>query len=175
MAYIHGGLPSALSARHLDTLTEPKKSYRTRYTASGRRGRIFPQDFYDTYILTNDTKTLQVVHTDLPPDWPEEPPRFSYAFPLTSGELSMYFVRDSYFEENPDRAGNKQDFVVTTIDAATCEVTLSFGGQQLYLHFPAKGFGAPQNILRTDSVARENAHAVQKIWAVPENPRRNPA
>lgn len=85
----------------------------------------------------------------------------------------MFFAKETYFEENPDRAENFQDFVVTTIDPATCEVTLSFGGQQLYPHFPAEGNGAPTITLRTDAVPRENAHAVQTIRAVPENPRPN--
>lgn len=79
----------------------------------------------------------------------------------------MYFVNEIYFEENPEVAENIQDFVVTTIDAATCEVTLSFGGQKQYLHFPAKGFGTPLVTLRTDYTPRENAHAVQTITAVP--------
>lgn len=78
----------------------------------------------------------------------------------------MYFVRDSYFEEHPERAENTQDFVVTTIDPATCEVTLAFGGQQQYLHFAAKGNGAPLITLRTDDVPRADAHAVKRITAV---------
>lgn len=81
----------------------------------------------------------------------------------------MYFVMERYFEEHPERAENTQDFVVTTIDAATCEVTLSFGGQQQYLHFPAKGNGSPLITLRTDDAPRADAHAVQKITAVPVN------
>lgn len=83
----------------------------------------------------------------------------------------MYFVMDSYFEEHPEHADYSQDFVVTTIDPATCEVTLSFGGQQQFLHFPAKGQGSPLITLRTDGVPRENAHAVQTITAVPVNSR----
>lgn len=147
-------------------LTNIVKRYRTRYTASGRRGRIFPYDSHDAYVLTNDT-ILEVVHIDLPPDWDDGPPRHGYAFPLSSGNFAMYFVMKSYFEENPERAENIQDYVVTTIDAATCEVTLSFGGQQQYLHFPAKGHGSPLITLRTDDVPRVDAHAVQTITAVP--------
>lgn len=79
----------------------------------------------------------------------------------------MYFVMESYFEENSERAENTQDFVVTTIDGATCEVTLSFGGQQQYLHFPAQGKGTPLITLRADNAPRADAHAVQKITAVP--------
>lgn len=79
----------------------------------------------------------------------------------------MYFVNELYFEENPEVAENIQDFVVTTIDAATCEVTLSFGGQQQYLHFPGKGKGTPLITLRTDNTPRLDAHAVQTITAVP--------
>lgn len=81
----------------------------------------------------------------------------------------MYFVMDRYFDEHPEHAAYTQDFVVTTIDAATCEVTLSFGGQQQYLHFPAQGNGAPLITLRTDDVPRADAHAVQTITAVPVN------
>ncbi|KAK7710768.1 hypothetical protein SLS64_005672 [Diaporthe eres] len=147
-----------------------KRDYRTRYTASGRRGRIFPYDSRDSYVLTNDT-ILQVVHIDLPPDYIDGPPRYGFAFPLSSGSLAMYFVMDSYFEEHPEHAEYSQDFVVTTIDPATCEVTLSFGGRQQFLHFPAKGQGSPLITLRTDDVPRENAHAVQTITAVPVNSR----
>lgn len=158
-------LPSIRSVRENHS-TNIVKSYRTRYTASGRRGRIFPYDSHDAYVLTNDT-ILEVVHIDLPPDWIDGPPRYGFAFPLNSGSLAMYFVMESYFEEHPGRAENTRDFVVTTIDAATCEVTLSFGGQQQYLHFPAKGKGTPLITLRTDNAPRADAHAVQTITAVP--------
>ncbi|KAL1853964.1 hypothetical protein Daus18300_011631 [Diaporthe australafricana] len=140
--------------------------YRTRYTSSGGRGRIFPYDSHDEYVLTNDT-ILEVVHTDLPPGTIDDPPRHGYALPLNPSGLGMYFVMDSYFEEHPERAENTQDFVVTTIDPATCEVTLSFGGQQQYLHFPAQGKGTPLITLRTDKTPRLNRHAVQTITAVP--------
>lgn len=125
-----------------------------------------PYDSHDAYVLTNDT-ILQVVHIDLPPGTVDGPPRHGYAFPLSNGGLGMYFVMESYFEEHPARAENTQDFVVTTIDAATCEVSLSFGGQQQYLHFPAKGKGTPLITLRTDDTPRVDAHAVQTITAVP--------
>ncbi|KAG8168954.1 hypothetical protein KVR01_001703 [Diaporthe batatas] len=161
--------PFSLQLTIEDNSTYWLAPYRTRYTISGGRGRIFPYDSSDAYALTNDT-ILEVVKINLPPGTIERPPRHAYALTLSNGGLGMYFVMESYFEENPDRAENTQDFVVTTIDAATCEVTLSFGGQQQYLHFPAEGNGTPLITLRTDDSPRANAHAVQTIKAVPVTP-----
>lgn len=146
-----------------ERLTQNLSSYRTRYSISGRRARIFPYDSKDEYSLNGTI--LQVVHTDYNDTNPD---RYGFALPLNPSGLGLYFVSGVYFDENPDVAEHNQDFVVATMDEA-CEVTLSFGGEQKYLHFAAQGFGAPLVALRNDTVPRADAHAVQKIMAVPVN------